>query len=144
MTAGIPEPDADAQAHSARLRDVIGEQIIAAGGRMPFWKFMEQSLYAPGLGYYSAGAHKFGAGGDFTTAPERSPLFSQCVAHALAPVLRQLGDLAVFVELGGGSGAFAEACLKSLDATDALPKRYAIPTGGLSVLPLAFEVRVGG
>ncbi len=126
MTAGIPEPDADAQAHSARLRDVIGEQIIAAGGRMPFWKFMEQSLYAPGLGYYSAGAHKFGAGGDFTTAPERSPLFSQCVAHALAPVLRQLGDLAVFVELGGGSGAFAEACLKSLDATDALPKRYAI------------------
>jgi len=126
MSAGIPEPDADAQAHSARLRDAIRGQIIAAGGRLPFWKFMELALYAPGLGYYSAGAHKFGAGGDFITAPERSPLFSACVAHALAPVLRQLGDQAVFVELGGGSGAFAEACLKSLDAADALPKRYAI------------------
>ena len=126
MMPGIPEPEADAQAHSARLRQLIQEQIIAAGGAIPFWKFMELALYAPGLGYYSAGAHKFGAGGDFITAPELSPLFSATVADALAPVLKQLGNDAVFFELGGGSGAFAHACLEALRDLDALPARYAI------------------
>ena len=102
-------PSADAQAHSAHLREVIQEQIIAAGGSIPFWKYMELALYTPGLGYYSAGAHKFGKGGDFITAPERSPLFSAGVATAIAPALRQAGKGAVFMELGGGSGAFAES-----------------------------------
>ena len=122
----LPSPSADAQAHSACLRRVIQEQVIAAGGRIPFWKFMELALYAPGLGYYSAGAHKFGPGGDFTTAPERSPLFSACVADALAPALRQAGKGATFMELGGGSGAFAEACLEQLQLRGVLPARYAI------------------
>ena len=125
MTA-IPPPQADALAHSAHLREVIQEQIIAGGGSLPFWRFMELALYAPGLGYYSAGATKFGDAGDFTTAPEVSPLFAACVADALAPVLRQLGPEAVFVEVGGGSGAFAETCLAKLLANDALPARYAI------------------
>ena len=80
MASTLLPPDADAQSHSAHLREVIQEQVIAAGGHLPFWKFMELALYAPGLGYYSAGAHKFGPGGDFTTAPELSPLFSACVA----------------------------------------------------------------
>ena len=126
MASTLLPPDADAQSHSAHLREVIQEQVIAAGGHLPFWKFMELALYAPGLGYYSAGAHKFGKGGDFTTAPESSPLFSACVADALAPVLQQLGPDALFVEIGGGSGAFAETCLAKLLALDALPARYAI------------------
>lgn len=126
MAAGIPDPEPAAQAHSARLRQLIREQIVASGGRIPFWRFMELALYAPGLGYYSAGAHKFGPGGDFVTAPEISPLFSACVAESLAPVLRQLGADAVFLELGGGSGAFAQACLETLRDGDALPARYAI------------------
>ena len=126
MASTLPPPDAAAQSHSAHLREVIQEQVIAAGGHLPFWKFMELALYAPGLGYYSAGAHKFGPGGDFTTAPERSPLFSACVADALTPVLQQLGPDAVFMEIGGGSGAFAETCLAKLLANDALPARYAI------------------
>ena len=125
-SSGIPAPGPDAQAHSAQLRQVIRKQILAAGGRIPFWKFMELALYAPGLGYYSAGAHKFGAGGDFTTAPELSTLFSGCVADALAPVLCQLGPDAVLLELGGGSGAFAQACLEALREAGALPARYAI------------------
>lgn len=124
--ATLPPPSADAQAHSAHLREVIQEQIIGAGGRIPFWKFMELALYAPGLGYYSAGAHKFGPGGDFTTAPEQSPLFAACVADALSPAIRQAGKGALFVELGGGSGAFAEACLEHLQANGALPARYVI------------------
>ena len=122
----LPPPADDAIAHSAHRREIIQEQPLAAGGSLPFWKFMELALYAPGLGYYSAGARKFGPGGDFTTAPERSPLFSACVADALTPVLQQLGPDAVFMDIGGGSGAFAETCLAKLLANDALPARYAI------------------
>jgi SAM-dependent MidA family methyltransferase len=125
--AGEPAaPDADALAHSERLRARIQEQIFASGGAIAFSRFMELCLYTPGLGYYSAGATKFGPAGDFVTAPELGPLFAACVADAVAPVLRQLGPEAQFVEIGGGSGAFAEVALKRLLALDALPARYAI------------------
>ena len=126
MRDSLPPPGADALAHSERLRQLIQEQVFAAGGSIPFSRFMELCLYAPGLGYYSAGATKFGATGDFVTAPELGPLFAACVADSVAPVLRQLGPEADFVELGGGSGAFAEVVLKRLLALDALPARYAI------------------
>ena len=119
-------PDADALAHSEHLRKLLQEQIIAAGGAIPFSRFMELALYAPGLGYYSAGSHKFGMGGDFVTAPELGPLFAATVADAIAPVLQQIGPDAVLLELGGGSGAFAEVALKRLLALDALPSRYAL------------------
>ena len=122
----LPPPDDAALAHSQRLRTLIQEQILAAGGAIPFSRFMESCLYTPGLGYYSAGATKFGEAGDFVTAPELGPLFAACVADAVAPVLQQLGPDAEFVELGGGSGAFAEVVLKRLLALDALPARYAI------------------
>lgn len=120
------ELDPDAHAHSERLAEVIRDQIASNGGVLPFWRFMELALYAPGLGYYSAGATKLGPGGDFVTAPELGGLFAECVADALAPVLKQVGDDAVFVEVGGGSGAFAEAALRRLEAVGALPARYAI------------------
>ena len=122
----LPQPDADAFAHSEHLRALIQQQIFANSGAIPFSRFMELCLYAPGLGYYSAGATKFGAAGDFVTAPELGQLFAACVAEAVAPVLRQLGPEAEFVELGGGSGAFAEVMLKRLLALDAMPARYAI------------------
>ena len=122
----LPEPDAEAAAHSARLSDAIRHEITAAGGAVPFSRFMELALYAPGLGYYSAGASKFGPAGDFTTAPEMGPVFAACVAESLAPVLQQLGAQARFLELGGGTGAFAAVALKRLMELDALPDRYAI------------------
>src|SRR5690606_20370133 len=75
---------------------------------------------------YSAGASKFGAAGDFVTAPELGTLFAATTANALAPVLRELGAQARVLELGGGSGAFAEAALKRLAELDAVPARYAI------------------
>ncbi|MDR7191873.1 class I SAM-dependent methyltransferase [Luteimonas terrae] len=126
MSSQIPTPSDDALAHSERLRALIHAQIAEAGGAIPFWKFMELALYAPGLGYYSAGAAKFGAAGDFVTAPELGPLFAECVAEAFAPVLRELGAEAQFFEIGGGSGVFAGDALAHLAALDATPARYAI------------------
>jgi SAM-dependent MidA family methyltransferase len=122
----LPTPDADALAHSARLQDLIRTQIAGNGGAIPFSRFMELALYAPALGYYSAGASKFGESGDFVTAPELGPIFAACVAESVAPVLQQLGPDARFLELGGGTGAFAEVALKRLLELDALPDRYAI------------------
>ena len=125
MASRLPDPGPDERAHSDRLLQLLRAQI-ASHGPMPFAQYMERCLYAPGLGYYSAGATKFGGAGDFVTAPELGPLFAACVADAVAPVLRQLGPDAQFVEIGGGSGAFAEVALKRLLALDALPVRYAI------------------
>ena len=111
----MPAPDADARAHSDRLLALIKDQVAAAGGAIPFSRYMELALYAPGLGYYSAGARKFGAAGDFITSPELGPVFAECVAACAADVFGQLGGRAEFLELGGGSGAFAEAALRRLD-----------------------------
>ena len=123
----LPTPGADALAHSARLDALIDAQIGAAeDAAIPFSRFMELALYAPGLGYYSAGASKFGEAGDFVTAPELGPVFAACVAESVAPVLQQLGPQARFLELGGGTGAFAEVALKRLLELDALPDRFAI------------------
>ena len=121
-----PTPSPDALAHSERLHALIGEQVAAAGGAIPFWRFMELALYAPGLGYYSAGATKFGAAGDFVTAPELGPLFAECVAGALAPALRAGGPEARFLEIGGGSGRFAADAIAHLLELGAMPARYAI------------------
>lgn len=122
----LPAPDADARAHSARVAEAIGAEIAANGGAIPFSRFMELALYAPGLGYYSAGATKIGAAGDFITAPELGPVFAACVADAVAPVLQQIGPGALMLELGGGTGAFAQVALMRLMELDALPRRYLI------------------
>ncbi|PKM08114.1 MAG: hypothetical protein CVV14_05770 [Gammaproteobacteria bacterium HGW-Gammaproteobacteria-4] len=121
----FPAPEPHALAHSAILARHIRAEI-AASGTIPFSRYMELALYAPGLGYYSAGATKFGEDGDFITAPELGPLFAQCVAQAVAPILRTLGEDAVFFELGGGSGAFACDVMQALAQCDAVPMRYEI------------------
>ena len=125
MPSRLPEPSADERAHSDRLLQLLREQI-ASHGPLPFSQYMERCLYAPGLGYYSAGKTKFGAAGDFVTAPELGELFARCVINAVQPVLAMLGNDADFLELGGGSGAFAEAALKALDAGGTLPRQYLI------------------
>jgi SAM-dependent MidA family methyltransferase len=123
-TSRLPEPAADELAHSERLLQHLREQI-AARGPMPFSQYMERCLYAPGLGYYSAGKTKFGEAGDFVTAPELGDLFARCVVHAVQPVMSLLGDTD-FLELGGGSGAFAESALRAFAANGVLPQRYRI------------------
>ena len=128
--AVLPQPSADAQAHSARVRAHLAGCIRQAGGWLPFATYMAEVLYAPGLGYYAAGAARFNAAGDFTTAPEISPLFGRTLARALAPGLRALraasdGPL-VLLEPGAGTGRLALVLLKALAELDALPDRYCI------------------
>ncbi len=147
----LPAPDAAASEHSARVRQAVVEAIAGGGGFLPFDRYMEIVLYAPGLGYYAAGAAKFGRGGDFVTAPELSPVFGRCVAATVADVLAALGGGAV-LELGAGSGRLACDVLTALAARGALPERYEIlevsadlrdrQAASLATLPAALRDRV--
>ena len=121
----LPQPDPDARQHCERLEALIHGEIAAAGGSLPFARFMELALYAPGLGYYSAGAHKLGVAGDFITAPELSPLFGQCLARQCREVLQccEGGDI---LEFGAGSGALAAELLLTLETLACLPQTYFI------------------
>jgi SAM-dependent MidA family methyltransferase len=121
----LPEPDEESAAHSDRVAEYIRQRIKEEGGSISFAEFMQQALYAPGLGYYVSGARKFGSGGDFVTAPEISPLFGQVLARQIATVLQQLDTGSVF-ELGAGSGVLAATILSKLSALNALPDKYFI------------------
>ena len=120
----FPPLDAAQAAHAARVRAALAAALAAHGGWLSFADYLRLVLYAPGLGYYSAGAQKFGAAGDFTTAPELSPLFGRCVARAIAPVLAATGG--ELLEFGAGSGRLAATLLVALQELGALPRRYRI------------------
>ena len=120
----LPEPDAYALAHSERLVQHIRDQIGAHGGWIGFARYMELALYAPGLGYYMAGARKLGREGDFVTAPEISPLFGETLARQVAQALD--AGLEEVLEIGAGSGALAASLLAELERVGRLPRRYLI------------------
>jgi SAM-dependent MidA family methyltransferase len=120
----LPEPSDDARRHSDRLNETIRKEIDSAGGWIGFARFMELALYAPGLGYYVAGAAKLGGDGDFVTAPEISPLFGRTLARQLAELLERTGG--DVLELGAGSGTMAADALGELQNVDRLPQRYLI------------------
>ena len=113
-----------AKEQSRHLQEMIRREIEVSGG-IAFDRYMELVLYAPGVGYYAGGARKFGAAGDFVTAPEVSPLFARCIARQCAQVLQDLdgGDI---LEFGAGSGVFAADLLEELAGLDRLPDRYLI------------------
>jgi SAM-dependent MidA family methyltransferase len=126
----LPEPDEDAQAHSEQLITLIHDEIKSAGGRISFARYMELVMFAPGLGYYSAGSRKFGEAGDFVTAPEISSLFSQTLARQVSEVLSFLdassSEKGNVLEVGGGSGVMAADILAELERLQNLPNRYLI------------------
>jgi SAM-dependent MidA family methyltransferase len=121
----LPEPDDAARQRSRELAAAIVEACRQHGGSIPFSAYMQMVLYHPGLGYYSGGLQKFGAAGDFVTAPELSPIFSQCVARQVAQVVDELGRADVF-EFGAGSGVMAADMLLELEQREALPENYYI------------------
>jgi len=124
MSATLPAPSPDALAHSAKLNELIRQDIAAQGGWIPFSRFMELALYAPGLGYYTAGSRKFGEAGDFVTAPELSALFGRTVARQLVELMQ--ASTPHILELGAGSGKLALDILGELEKLDALPESYSI------------------
>lgn len=121
----LPEPDVLGAAHSERVARYIGTRIDEAGGSISFAEFMHHALYAPGLGYYAAGASKFGEEGDFVTAPEVSPIFGRILARQCKAVFEELGGGSI-LEYGAGSGRLASDILATLEQLDALPERYEI------------------
>jgi SAM-dependent MidA family methyltransferase len=125
MRPELPTPSADAQAASRALAARIAARIEAGGGWLPFAEFMDMALHLPGLGYYAGGSLKFGAAGDFVTAPELTPLFGQALARQVAQVLAAVPEPS-YLEVGAGSGRLAADMLLALEALDALPERYAI------------------
>ncbi len=122
-STSLPKPEEEALAHSNQVQAHIAK-IISQQGSVPFSRFMQEALYAPGLGYYAAGLQKFGIEGDFITAPEISSLFAKCIATQAAQVLKACnGDL---LELGGGSGVLAADLIESLIQQDCEPNYYYI------------------
>ena len=122
--ASLPSPAPDALVHSQRLTDAIRTEIDGNDGWISFARYMELALYAPGLGYYTAGAHKFGEAGDFVTAPEISALFGRTLARQV----RQIMDCSAknVLELGAGSGKLAVDLLAELARLDSVPDAYFI------------------
>ncbi len=108
----LPEPPEDLKRLSGRLSTKLRERIRARGP-LPFSEYMEAALYEPGLGYYSAGLQKFGAGGDFVTAPELGDLFAGCLSRQVEEVCEALGSFSI-LEVGAGSGRLAATLLQRL------------------------------
>jgi SAM-dependent MidA family methyltransferase len=120
----LPEPTPEARAHSDRVAEHIRGEIAAGGGWISFARYMELALYAPGLGYYSAGARKLGKAGDFVTAPEISPLYGQTLARQVHEILHAGFD--EVLEVGAGSGALAATLLEELERSGRPPRNYLI------------------
>ena len=115
--------------HSELLKGKIASQIASQGGWLPFSRYMEMALYEPGMGYYSAGAQKLGFGGDFTTAPELSPLFGAAICSTLLPVLEGLKEKGLptqILEFGAGTGKLATSILSRLNDLGLNLDRYDI------------------
>ena len=124
MPTTLPAPSQEAAQHSAQLCEFIRRDIAEHSNWISFARYMELALYAPGLGYYTAGAHKFGAAGDFVTAPELSPLFGRTLARQAAEIMA--ASAPHILELGAGSGKLAADMLGELERLGSLPDSYAI------------------
>jgi len=120
----LPSPPPEGAAHSERVVEAIRAEIRANSGWISFARYMELALYAPGLGYYMAGARKLGPEGDFVTAPEISPLFGRTLARQARQVLDAGYD--EVLEVGAGSGALAATLLEELERSGAPPRNYYI------------------
>lgn len=128
QTLQLPIPDDEALKHSQQLVDVIAAEIEQQGGQITFERYMAMALYHPGLGYYVSGSQKFGASGDFVTAPQISPLFSWCLARQCIDILSAMteGNEKSILEFGAGTGIMAADILLEMEKLGALPECYYI------------------
>ena len=148
--SNLPQLQPDEARHGALVLQAVRDAIARHDGWLAFDDYLRLVLYAPGLGYYSAGSAKFGSGGDFVTAPELSGLFGRCVARQCAQVLQLTGG--DVLELGAGTGALAASVLPTLHELALLPGHYYIlevsadlrrrQQQRLALLPAALRTRV--
>ncbi|MDO9218076.1 MAG: class I SAM-dependent methyltransferase [Lacisediminimonas sp.] len=132
MQLQLPPPSPEALAASNALQEEITSEIERNGGWIPFSRYMELALYAPGLGYYSGGSAKLGKEGDFTTAPEMTPLFGRTLAHVVAGLFAQCPRR--LLEFGAGTGRLARDILTEL-------RQLGIPAESYGIVELSGELR---
>ncbi len=125
QTMNIPPLAPEQQENIREITRLITEEIDRKGGGMPFDRYMDLALYAPGMGYYQNPGYKIGTQGDFVTAPEISPFFSRCLARQCAQLLKTIGHGSI-LEFGAGSGVMAADILAELEVMDCLPEHYFI------------------
>lgn len=83
-------------------------EIDAAGGVIPFSRFMERALYEPDLGYYERA--RIGAAGDFYTSVSACPLFGELLAYRACDGWEREWSGATpltWIEAGAHDGRFA-------------------------------------
>ncbi|MBI5388712.1 MAG: SAM-dependent methyltransferase [Verrucomicrobia bacterium] len=78
------------QHHRGALTELIRREIDAHE-TVPFARFMELALYAPGLGYYERDKVPIGRGGDFYTSVSVGSLFGELLAFQLAEWITECG-----------------------------------------------------
>ncbi|MBE9530130.1 MAG: SAM-dependent methyltransferase [Proteobacteria bacterium] len=104
---------------------LLTQAIARHGGRIRFDQFMDIAMFAPGRGYYDSVNRIFGDDGDFTTAPEISSFFGQCIARQILQIMAEMGQVNI-LEFGAGSGILAQTILMELEKNDRLPQTYFI------------------
>jgi len=121
--------NSEALQHCNLLSNLIDKDIKKNDGWLSFSQWMDHALYAPQLGYYTSGSFKFGAKGDFITAPEISSLFGATLANTIAPVLEYFSvqkEMETILEFGAGSGKLCQDILEHLLELNQLPDQYLI------------------
>lgn len=100
------------------------QQRIHSAAGIPFSEFMEQALYHPAYGYYTAARTRIGKQGDFFTSSSVHSCFGQLIARQLEQMWQLLGqDSFIIAEQGAGEG---HLCLDILDSLEeACPEFYA-------------------
>ncbi|MBX3708261.1 MAG: SAM-dependent methyltransferase [Gammaproteobacteria bacterium] len=121
----LPQPGSHQLQRSKALSTLIRQEIEEQGQPISFATFMERALYHPEFGYYNADTFDLGKNGDFTTAPEISSLFAQCLGKQLQQISHKIGTTNI-LELGAGTGKLAYDLLSALDKNACLPDHYYI------------------
>ncbi len=120
----LPEPSADALLASRALESLIKNEIRAHYDWISFARFMDLALYAEGLGYYAGGSSKLGKDGDFTTAPEITPLFGATIGRFALDCFG--AEPLRILEFGAGTGRLALDVMESLAERGVLVEEYLI------------------
>jgi SAM-dependent MidA family methyltransferase len=93
----------------------LRERLEAAGGSVPFRRFMAWALHDPDHGYYGAGRARIGPGGDFATSPSLGEEFAALLLPQLIEWFDQLpGEGLSLLETGPGEGQLAGQLARGL------------------------------